>query len=79
MFDTAGEIIDALGGTGAVTAGLGIDNPSTVSSWRTRGIPAERWLDIAGLAQAAGVDGITVQMLALLHRKPAPESSEARA
>jgi len=70
MFATVDDIIDALGGTTRVAQALRL-NKSVVSSWRgkARGsIPAERWLDLVALARDRGVNGITVESLAVLHR-----------
>lgn len=73
MFATVDDIIDALGGTGAVAQARGL-TPSTVSSWRKRqSIPGDRWMDLAELARERGVAGVTVESLAALH------SAEARA
>ena len=78
MFDSVDRVIDALGGTNGVAEALGL-NPSTVSSWRARGsIPADRWLDLAGLADGKCLGGLTVQTLAVLHSKPAPKPAEVR-
>jgi len=74
MFSTVDEIIDAVGGTGVVTAGLGLKYPSIVSSWRSRkSIPGDRWMSLAELARERGVVGVTVEALAELH------SAEVRA
>lgn len=72
---SAGSILDALGGTGKVASALSIDD-STVSGWRTRGIPAGRWPALVRLAAEQGCNGITFELLAEL---PAPEPAEARA
>lgn len=75
MFATVDEIIDGLGGTGAVTEGLGLKHPSIVSSWRARkSIPGERWLGLADLARERGVNGITLEALASLHSKDFDEA-----
>ena len=39
---SANEVIDALGGTGAVAAWLGVDI-RVVSNWRVRGLPPETY------------------------------------
>lgn len=42
--------IDALGGLTKASAALGIDNPSVIANWRTRGrVPADRVLDVEKL------------------------------
>lgn len=41
------KFIAALGGPTKAAAALGIENPSVIANWRTRGrVPAERTLDI---------------------------------
>jgi hypothetical protein len=61
--DCSEAIIVALGGTGAVAGALG-QSKSTVSSWRTRGIPAGHWAAVVALASERGVPGITLEVLA---------------
>ena len=58
-------IIDAAGGTGAVAKGLE-QLLSTISGWRSRGIPSPYWAGIVRLAVAGGRDDITLDMLANL-------------
>lgn len=72
------RIVDALGGTVKVAKSCRVAK-STVSSWRERGIPAERWLDLVDLARVLGVSWITLEVLAVMHR-PAlrAASSEVR-
>jgi len=62
---TPDTIINDLGGTFATAASLGID-PSTVSCWRKRGIPARHWLPISRLAAELKLKHITLQVLATL-------------
>lgn len=69
------KLIEDLGGTGAVAAGIGAEL-NTVSNWRTRGIPAGRWLAIVALAKKRGVRGVTFERLASL--QPAKTPAEAR-
>jgi len=57
--------IDALGGTGAVADALGVPD-NTVSTWRTRGIPAHRWPAFVRLAAEKGRREITFEALASL-------------
>lgn len=64
-------IIDALGGTTKVAAGLGLD-PPVVSNWRERGIPPKRWPAILDLAKRNKVKDVTFERLARL-------ATEARA
>lgn len=72
---TADSVIDALGGTKAVASALALA-PSSISVWRVRGIPSTRWLDLVRLADARGLDEITLESLA---RLAAREKDEARA
>jgi hypothetical protein len=66
MAVTVDSAIDDLGGTGAVSAWLGLPK-STVSTWRSRGfIPAKRWPDFVRMAAANGCDHITFEALASL-------------
>ncbi len=65
MIESWHALIDKLGGTGAVAAGLGL-SASIVSGWRKRGIPSSRWLAVCRFAEAAGVEGITAETLARL-------------
>ena len=58
-------MIDAAGGTGAVAKGLE-QLLSTISGWRSRGIPSPYWAGIVRLAVAGGRDDITLDMLANL-------------
>ena len=69
----------ALGGTGAVAGALG-QSDSTVSSWRTRGIPAGHWAAVVALASDLGKPEITLGVLAdLAARKlKEPVVEEAR-
>lgn len=70
------EIIEALGGTGAVARTLGLPE-STVSSWKGRhSIPGEHWAALEDMAKATSVDGVTAAGLASLHDRRA--SVEAR-
>jgi hypothetical protein len=73
--DNSEAIIVALGGTGAVAGALG-QSDSTVSSWRTRGIPAGHWAAVVALAAERGVKDVTLEVLAVL---AARKLEEARA
>lgn len=68
-------IIVALGGTGAVANALG-QSDSTVSSWRSRGIPAGHWAALVSLAAERDVREVTLEVLAGL---AARKLEEARA
>lgn len=48
------RLIDALGGTAAVAALLGVSAPS-VSAWRRQGIPDRRLVRLAPLLEVRGV------------------------
>jgi hypothetical protein len=73
------SIIDALGGTGEV-AGTLLQSGSTVSGWRTRGIPSPRWAAVVALASNRGRSDITLAVLAeLAARKLESVVDEVRA
>jgi hypothetical protein len=77
---TADAAIDALGGTGAVSAALNLP-ASTISTWRARGIPPRRWSDFVRLAADKGCTEITFEALAeIVPREPLEpvEPAEAR-
>lgn len=81
MTVTWGAIIDAAGGTGAVAAAL-VQSDSTVSGWRSRGIPGPHWAGLVRLATEQGRHDVTLEILAgIAARKlePATEPTEARA
>lgn len=68
MMGSVGQVIEALGGTGAVSAALGLP-PSTVSSWRKRrSIPAQHWIGLVAIGEESGV---SFETLALLHSREA--------
>jgi len=48
------EILDALGGESAVATMLGC-GPSSVSNWKSRGLPKVRWVDLVTLGAERGV------------------------
>ena len=48
------EILDALGGESAVATMLGC-GPSSVSNWKSRGLPKGRWVDLVTLGAERGV------------------------
>lgn len=48
------EILDALGGESAVATMLGC-GPSSVSNWKTRGLPKGRWVDLVTLGAERGI------------------------
>lgn len=68
MANSWDEIIEALGDTGAVAEALS-QSMSTVSGWKTRGIPAPHWAGVARLAASAGKSDITLATLAELAAK----------
>ena len=73
-------VIEAVGGTGAAAALLGVA-PSTVSSWRARGsIPVEHWFVLVSEASRLGRVDVTFELLARLHarRTAASTALEAR-
>jgi hypothetical protein len=78
--DNSEAIILALGGTGAVASALE-QSDSTVSGWRTRGIPAGHWAAVVALATECGRSDITLEVLAELaaRRLKEPVPDEARA
>lgn len=74
MAQSWGEIIDALGGTGIVAGALG-QSDSTVSSWRSRGIPSPHWAALVRLGADRDCAAVTLEILAAL---AAREPAEAR-
>lgn len=58
-------IIDACGGTGEVADALS-QSDSTVSGWRSRGIPSPHWAGVVRLASRRGKSEITFEALAIL-------------
>ncbi len=68
-------IISGLGGTAPVADGLK-QSLSTVSGWRTRGIPARHWAAVVTFAADRGKSEITFEVLAAL---AARKLDEARA
>ena len=71
-------IIDAAGGTSAVADALE-QSLSTVSGWRSRGIPGPYWVSIVRLIVRCGRRDITLDMLAkLAARKLESGSTETR-
>jgi DNA-binding transcriptional regulator YdaS (Cro superfamily) len=48
------EILDALGGESAVATMLGC-GPSSVSYWKSRGLPKGRWVDLVTLGAERGI------------------------
>jgi hypothetical protein len=67
-------IIDACGGTGEVAGSLA-QADSTVSGWRSRGIPSPHWPSVVRLASGRGKPEITFEALAnLAARKLADEA-----
>ena len=52
MIETPGDLIDGLGGTGAVAQLIGVKD-NTVSTWRERGIPGWACVRLRDAADAA--------------------------
>ena len=65
-----GEVADALG-----------QSLSTVSGWKTRGIPAPHWAAVVALASDRGIPDVTLEALAELaaRKLKEPMAEEARA
>lgn len=73
------EIIEALGDTGAVAEALS-QSMSTVSGWKSRGIPAPHWAGVVRLAASRDRSDISLETLAeLAARKLDCAEAEARA
>jgi DNA-binding transcriptional regulator YdaS (Cro superfamily) len=53
-FRSLDEILDSLGGESAVATMLGC-GPSSVSNWKSRGLPKGRWVDLVTLGAERGV------------------------
>lgn len=70
-------IIDACGGTGVVAGSLS-QSDSTVSGWRSRGIPSPHWPRVVRLAVEADKSEITFEVLANLAARKLAELDEAR-
>lgn len=73
FMDSADDIIRALGGTGAVAGALS-QSDSTVSSWRSRGIPAGHWAAVVGFAAELGKSEVTLELLADLAARKVEEA-----
>lgn len=73
--DSWDSIILALGGTGVVAGALD-QSDSTVSGWRSRGIPAARWAGVVALAAEREVEGVTLEALAELAARKLVDASE---
>lgn len=72
------SIIDACGGTGEVASAL-LQSDSTVSGWKSRGIPSPHWPGVVQLAGDKGNSEITFEALAVLAARKLAEPEEARA
>jgi hypothetical protein len=64
------DIIDALGGDGPLSTRLQLGR-STVTMWRSRGIPAERALQLYQLIQTDRIAGVSLE--AILRTAPQPQ------
>jgi hypothetical protein len=71
---TPDAIIDGLGGTVAVAAGLELDKTS-VSKWRRNGIPPGRWLSLVKFAERQGRSDLTLEILASI-KAPTAEAAQ---
>jgi hypothetical protein len=71
-------IIDACGGTGEVAGALA-QSASTVSGWRSRGIPSPHWPGVVRLAASRGNIHVTFEALANLAALKSVEPAEVRA
>ena len=54
VIETPSALIDALGGTAALAARLGVGR-SAVSNWRREGIPRSRHYEMARIAEGSGL------------------------
>jgi hypothetical protein len=72
------SIIDELGGTGEVAGALA-QSLSTVSGWRSRGIPSPHWGGVVRLARAKDKSEIGFELLAALAALRLVEVDGARA
>lgn len=81
--DTWDSVITSLSGTapGALrdVAGALEQSLSTVSGWKTRGIPAGHWAGVVALAADRGQPGITLGLLADLAARDLEEARLGRA
>lgn len=71
-------IIDACGGTGEVAGALA-QSDSTVSGWRSRGIPSPHWPGVVRLAADRGTPAVSFEALANLAARKLADADEARA
>lgn len=75
--DTFREVIDAFSTAEALALDIG-EKGGTVRQWRNRdSIPAKAWGRIANAALDRGVPGVTVEKLAVIAERPAPNSEDA--
>lgn len=73
------EVIERLGGLTKTAAALGIDNPSVISNWRTRGrIPVDWVLPVSG-ATGLAPDVLRPDLAAIFASKDAASLAEASA
>lgn len=64
---------DAPGALGEVAEALG-QSSSTLSGWKTRGIPAPHWASVVALAASRGKPEVTLEVLAGLAARKLEES-----
>lgn len=68
---TVDQIIEAFGGPARLARALGVRRYARVTDWKYRGsIPAGAWADIVAAARDNGVHGVTLETLAIIHRRP---------
>jgi hypothetical protein len=72
------KIIDACGGTGEVAGALS-QADSTVSGWRSRGIPSPHWPRVVRLAAERGASVVSFEALANLAARKLADLDETRA
>jgi len=72
----ATQIIDALGGTAAVSRMFGLSMPS-VSNWKKSGIPRPRmmYLEVAHADKLKGIDTIAATLPSVAEPSPTAEAS----
>jgi hypothetical protein len=76
---TISDILEAWPNREAFAADLGAKY-ATVSSWVLRkSIPADRWVEIVEHAARRGIPGVTFDVLARLHARPAPSQPDQEA
>lgn len=67
---TTKDVIAAFGTAAQFARACGVSQVA-VFNWKQNGIPPRRWRQIADLAQARGIDGITVETLSMIQPEEA--------